>query len=291
MLIMSHSKPLDHHKVTSGQYANEMYVAEYEQKLVGLAMAIHWGSFRVWSNICVLPEYHQNGIGSMLVAKINDSLQETDKNGAIKRDVLFTSVGTHHIGFYMKLGFLPKYLTYVTTFDILKNYDAAIKNKHDILNAVLENYSFKDVLSEPNDEQLSEFVSSSNALTNEIYKGLDVSVIINGFAKMKNAKIGTCVALYDLEDKDGAMCGFGILAFGESSEAKKDTMKIKFAAAKNYQHLCALIFHIIEYSKQMEIPKVEAGIDMARVNAFSILIEKFGFEYDAKNPKVSMGKT
>eukprot|EP01084_Bolivina_argentea_P307399 531328_1 len=119
--------------VYARRYANEIYVAEYNNKLIGLGIAMHWGSIRVYGPICVLTKYQKNGIGKMIISKISNSLPIKDKHNKIKRDVLFTHVKTHHIGFYMTIGMLPKYLSWKTKYDINKNYEKLIGSNNNIM--------------------------------------------------------------------------------------------------------------------------------------------------------------
>lgn len=221
--------------------------------------------------------------------KINESLKESDKAQSIRRDVLFTSVGTKHIGFYMKYGMMPQHLTYIATFDIHENYNALIKKKDSMLNKIDAAYTFKDVFSKFDDKSIAVFASSAKTLTNRIYEGLDIAVDIYGFANSNDLALGTCVALYD--NKEATLSGFAVLSFGnESGCPTEGRLKIKFAAATDDRACAVLLYHIIEYGKKRKMEVIEAGINMGRTEAFSIMTENIGFEFDASKPFIAMGK-
>ena len=210
----------------------------------------------------------------MIINHIDRSLETKDKDHNIKRDVLFTFVKTHHVGFYMKIGMKPQKLTWITTYDIDRKNNDLIQN--DIIKQHRDKYAFKECYD----------VDSCKALTHSIYNGLDLSVEIEGYRKYQD--IGDCVGLFGVDD--GKLMGFAICSFGSLSEAPNNGMTIKFAAASDYHSLCLLLFHIIEYAKARGLVIIEVGVNIGNARAFGIVTDDFGFVYDAKNPNISMGK-
>ena len=65
---------------------------------------------------------------------------------------------------------------------------------------------------------------------------------------------------------------------------------VNIETTKDYHSLCLLLFHIIEYAKARGLVTIEVGVNIGNTRAFEIVTDVFAFEYDAKNPNISMGK-
>jgi len=120
------------------------------------------------------------------------------------------------------------------------------------------------------DERIS-VLESCKAVTESVYPGLDLSSEITA---VYNKKLGDTVLLMDGSEIDG----FAICHCGANTEGGSGNCYVKFGAVKKSVRarasFLALLSTIENYAARKHIPQIEAGVNLARSEAFEEMLRK-----------------
>eukprot|EP01084_Bolivina_argentea_P015504 29012_1 len=265
--------------VSARAFLNEAYIAVYRGIIVGQIMAAHWGSIRVIGPISCDPKYQRNGICAIMMDFILNKSPQIINNKIIKRDVLETFGASFHPAMYMKYGFRNRFVIYGVSMEIKTGLIDKYANI--LTRTVIDKYIFKHY-KEPH----KEFVEHSKNICNSIYKGLDLSLIIEGNWKLKD--IGSSYGLYD---KDNKLCGFTVLNYGINAEVYSEKeLRINCVVAVNREIFGVLMFNVINIAKIMGKNKITGEMNTCRIKAFDVITKTFDFVFDSRHPMMPMGQ-
>ena len=255
--------------VTNRRYYDQIYIAEYNNKIIGCILSINYGCFRIMGPLAVLPKYWKNKVASALLSHFLKS----DKPIEITRDVLFTFCNSYHTKFYRKFGYQLRFLTYITTIDV----QISIKNVSDrITEYVLSQM-------DRNNANIEDIYDACVQLCDSEYKGLNPLKEIKGILKYNN-EIGQVLALFNKNTK--MLVGFVICHY---SDLKKNGLWVKFGIAKDLNCLEIMILELIKYANKINIKSIQVGINTGRIKSFDLMTNKLGFQYDEKHANIAMG--
>lgn len=227
-----------------------IFGAEENGELSGVNIATNWGSFGYFGPLAVDPAKQGQGIAQQLLMPVMSLFRKRN----VTHSGLFTfanSAQHHHL--YKKFGYMPRFLTAITS----KSVDQAPSKE-----VRLWRYSdFKEI-------EQSDFRASAKELTDGLYPGLDLQKEI--------------CAVYELGMGDtvfigsDTLDGFAICHYGSGSEAMRDTMYIKFAAARTCSNSSVLFNSLLlaceSTARLAGVGKISAGVSTARDGAYECML-------------------
>ena len=269
------------------RYCDQIYIAEYKNKIIGCVIAVNCGNHRILGPLSVLPKYWQNGIASKLLSHLFN-VSDNPKSTKITRDVLMTFTDKFHIKFYRKFGYKPRFLAYRTSTKIpitFKQDTETSKESKFILSRLMKNknkYTFQSNMIDSYNDILDKCVELCDAE----YKGLNPICIINGVLN-NNDDIGQVLCLFCDEKDKMELVGFCICVYSDGS---KNSIFIRFGIAKSQDILKILLVKVSDYCVKQNIVNISVRINTGRVQTFDLITNELGFDYDCTHPNVTMGK-
>jgi predicted N-acetyltransferase YhbS len=233
------------------------FVAELHGEVVGSNFATRWGSVGFFGPLTVRPGLWDQGIGQRLMQPVMDCFQKWKVTHA----GLFTFAhSAKHIGLYQKFGFWPRFLTAVMSKPVEPRKSNAQWSE------------FSDI---PEAEREAA-IKACARLTDSIYPGLDVEREIRA---VHTQILGETLLLRN----EGEVTGLAVCQSGSGTEAGSDKCYVKFGAVKPGPAADALFDQLIDaceaYAASRRVPRLEAGTNLARVEAYRKMRER-GFRTD-----------
>jgi len=181
----------------------------------------------------------------------------------IKQAGLYTFAQSQkHVALYQKFGFWPRFLTAIMSLQVDSAAAAA---------RALQTYS------ELSPEARKQALESCRELTNQIYRGLDVSREVLSIA---NQNLGETILVWD----DSQLVGLAACHCGEGSEAGPDVCYVKFAAVRpstngrEASHSFDRLLSACEtLGARRGLARVIAGVNTARTEAYQRMMSR-GFK-------------
>lgn len=227
------------------------FAAELDGELVGSNFATRWGSFAFFGPLTVRPELWDRGIASRLMEPIVDLFDQW----GVRQAGLFTfPQSPKHIGLYQKFGFWPQHLTPLLEKRIAPATETA---EHSTFSTATEG-------------EREAILSACRELTDQIYRGLDVS---HEIFSTDTQGLGETVLLRGGPELDGfAVCHCG------AGEAGSGTCFVKFAAARPGPEAPDRFERLIDACEQLAaargLERLVAGINTARHEAYRRLLAR-----------------
>ena len=243
------------------------FVAEEgDQKIVGAAMAVMWGTVGLLGPIAVLPNYQNQDIGKQLLTACQAFF---DENKAVMQGLATKGNSPKHLVLYQRFGYRPRGLIAITSKPLDRpEIVQATKPAKPALNvrrySTLEETRKKAVL------------VKLRRITNAVYRGLDVG---------KEIEIVDGLALGDtlLLEKGREVIGFAIFHSPGVSEAPHGTVYVKFLAIdarhRKPEHFHALMAAIEEVAHAAQLERVVAPAYSFYWSAYQALLER-GYHID-----------
>jgi len=231
---------------------SSVVAAEHAGKLAGTNFAANWGSFGFFGPLTVEPELWNRGVAQMLLAPTMDLFDRW----AIRHRGLFTFPHSpKHMVLYQKFGFWPRDLVAVMA-KATPQAPGAIRPP---------GYKIER-LSEAESEV--EVVTACSELTNAIFDGLDLQREIRSVDRQK---LGDTLLVWD----DSKLAAFAICHHGPGTEAGSGACYVKFAAVhpgrRSSEGFERLLDAVEDYARERNAPKITAGVNLARREAFQAL--------------------
>jgi GNAT superfamily N-acetyltransferase len=235
------------------------FAAKIEGRLVGTNFATNWGSVGFFGPLTIHPDYWDRGVGKRLIDPVIDLFSEWK----IKQAGLYTFAQSQkHVALYQKFGFWPRFLTAIMSLQVDSAAAAA---------RALQTYS------ELSPEARKQALESCRELTNQIYRGLDVSREVLSIA---NQNLGETILVWD----DSQLVGLAACHCGEGSEAGPDVCYVKFAAVRpstngrEASHSFDRLLSACEtLGARRGLARVIAGVNTARTEAYQRMMSR-GFK-------------
>jgi GNAT superfamily N-acetyltransferase len=247
---------------------NAVVAAEHAGKLIGTNFAANWGSFGFFGPLTVEPEYWNRGVAQKLLAP---TMEMFDRWGQRHRGLFTFAQSPKHISLYQKYGFWPRDLVAVMAKQLGENPSTPISETHRF--------------SELAPDQRMEASAACAEITGEIFDGLDVGSEIRSVA---NQNLGDTLLVWD----GSKLAAFAVCHSGPGSEAGSSVCYVKFAAARPGsragESLDRLLHAIESYARAKHSPKITAGVNLARREAFQALRAR-GFRIEMQGVAMETG--
>jgi GNAT superfamily N-acetyltransferase len=270
-------RPPDNDYVRSRWSADRdaVLAAEHAGTLIGTNFAAHWGSFGFFGPLTVEPEYWNRGVAQILLAPT----MEIFRRWGQRHLGLYTFAHSpKHMALYQKFGFWPRDLVAI----MVKETPAIAPAPP----AAFPAYEFVRVSEASSDEtSLAEVVTACAGLTNLIFGGLDLAREIRSVASQK---LGDTLLIRDESD----VAAFAICHTGPGSEAGSAACYVKFAAVRPDGHAGESFERLLDaievYAREKNAPKITAGVNLARREAFQALRAR-GFRTEMQGVAMETG--
>jgi GNAT superfamily N-acetyltransferase len=226
--------------------------AEVGGELVGSNFATNWGTVGFFGPLTIRPDLWDRGVGKRLM----EPVMECFARWGTAHAGLFTFAHSQkHVGLYQRFGFWPRFLTAIMS----KPVEQAGQSSHWT--------SFSEVQGGEREAALS----ACRQLTDEIYRGLDVSGEINAVATQK---LGDTLLLWD----DAGLVGFAVCHCGPGTEAGSGTCYVKFGAVRPGptagEDFDRLLKACEEMAAKSGLSRLAAGVSAARHEAYRVMLER-----------------
>lgn len=226
--------------------------AEVGGELVGSNFATNWGTVGFFGPLTIRPDLWDRGVGKRLM----EPVMECFARWGTAHAGLFTFAHSQkHVGLYQRFGFWPRFLTAIMS----KPVEQAGQSS--------DWTSFSEVQGGEREAALS----ASRQITDEIYRGLDVSGEINTVATQK---LGDTLLLWD----DARLVGFAICHCGPGTEAGSGTCYVKFGAVRPGptagEDFDRLLKACEELASKSGLSRLAAGVSAARHEAYRVMLER-----------------
>lgn len=231
--------------------------AEVGGELVGSNFATNWGTVGFFGPLTIRPDLWDRGVGKRLL----EPVMECFARWGTAHAGLFTFAHSQkHVGLYQRFGFWPRFLTAIMS----KPVEQAGQSS--------DWTSFSEAQSGEREAALN----ACSQLTDEIYRGLDVSGEINAVATQK---LGDTLLIWD----DARLVAFAVCHCGPGTEAGSGTCYVKFGAVRPGptagEDFDCLLKACEELASKSGLSRLVAGVSAARHEAYRVMLER-GFRTD-----------
>ena len=226
-----------------------VFGASVGAELVGVVFAINWGTFGFFGPLVIDPEYWGRGIAHQLLERVMSYFHDRK----VTHSGLFTfSNSPKHILLYQKYGFEPRFLTALASTPT----------------RIPEQRPQYQCYSESGESGRKRHLETLRAITDSLYPGLELTVEIDNIYKQQ---IGETIIYFSA---DGEAQAFAICHYGNRSEAQRDAMYVKFAAAKGSDGFAAILDSCQHLAGTRNLLKIDLGINTSRKLAYKLILEK-----------------
>lgn len=225
-------------------------VAEEEGKILGVAMANHWGSLGLFGPLAIHPDYWKRGMARQLLAATMPVFTRWHNRLA----GLFTfPERPSHIRLYQEFGFWPRYLT-------------AIMAK-----PVGTPGTMADALSlAAHPSERATLLAECRKLTDSIYAGLDLT-------REAEAVVEKGLGDVIMIAKDSRIAAFAICHCGRGSEGGAASCYIKYGQLRSGPEAPALLARLLaacnDFAQRRGASQLSLGVNLGRMAAYRSLID------------------
>jgi GNAT superfamily N-acetyltransferase len=242
--------------------------AEHGGKLIGSNFATNWGSFGFFGPLTVEPEYWNRGVAQQLLAPTMDIF----RRWGTRHVGLYTfAQSPKHMALYQKFGFWPRDLVAVMAKQVAER-PAAVVADTARFSAITAN-------------ERTQALAACREVTNANFEGLDLGIEIRAVAEQN---LGDTILVGD----GGKLAAFAVCHSGPGSEAGSGVCYVKFAAVRPGRRAGGIFERLLDavetYAFAAKAPKVTAGVNLARREAFQALIAR-GFRTEMQGVSMETG--
>lgn len=242
--------------------------AEHNGKLIGSNFATNWGTFGFFGPLSVEPEYWNRGIAQQLLG----STMEIFRSWGARHMGLYTFAHSpKHMALYQKFGFWPRDLVAVMAKQLLEKPSMAGPDSARFSGAA--------------SGERSQLLAECREITDAHLEGLDVGIEIRAIAEQN---LGDTILVWD----GGKLAAFAVCHSGPGSEAGSGVCYVKFAAVRLGRRASEaferLLGAVEEYARAAKAPRVTAGVNLARREAFQAMIAR-GFRTEMQGVAMETG--
>jgi GNAT superfamily N-acetyltransferase len=242
--------------------------AEHAGRFIGSNFAANWGSFGFFGPLTVDPEYWNRGVAQML---LGPTMEIFRRWGSRHLGLYTFAQSPKHVALYQKFGFWPRDLVAVMAKQAAQGPGAAVS---DITR-----------LSESAAARRPQVVAACAEITHAVFDGLDVGMEIRSVASQG---LGDTILVWE----NSQLEAFAICHSGPGSEAGSGVCYVKFAAARpgrrSSESFDRLLDGIEAYARAASAPKITAGTNLARREAFQAMLAR-GFRTEMQGVAMETG--
>jgi GNAT superfamily N-acetyltransferase len=242
--------------------------AEHGGKLIGSNFATNWGSFGFFGPLTVAPEYWNHGVAQQLLGPT----MEIFRCWGTRHMGLYTfAQSAKHMALYQKFGFWPRDLVAVMAKQIGDRPATGVP----------ETSRFSDVAP----DERARVLAACLEVTDANFEGLDVGIEIRAIAEQN---LGDTILVWDGEK----LAAFAVCHSGAGSEAGSGVCYVKFAAVRPGRRAGEVFERLLDaveaYARAAKAPKMTAGVNLARREAFQAMIAR-GFRTEMQGVAMETG--
>lgn len=230
---------------------NSAFGASLDDKLIGLAIAINWGSLSGFGPLVVHPDYWNQGIASLLMQSALLKFQDWHSK--------HISFCTHpssplHLHFYGKFGFSPRFLIALMSKSIVRDLRSQSAHRYSQLTPL----------------QQKQALDAIYQLTDQLFEGLnwrDEIVFVN------KRCLGDTLLLWN----DTGLLGFAMCHYGTGSEAPRNTCYVKLGAMRagsTDSEFEQLLDECEIFTAQLGLSSLNIGVDTALTDAYRMMLAR-----------------
>jgi GNAT superfamily N-acetyltransferase len=242
--------------------------AEHNGRLIGSNFATNWGSFGFFGPLTVVPEYWNRGVAQKLLVP---TMEIFGRWGNRHLGLFTFPHSPKHMALYQKYGFWPRDLVAVMAKQVGDASGAAVPDT--------ARYS------EVGPGERSQILAECVEVTGAIFEGLDLGIEIRAIA---DQDLGDTILVWD----GAKLAAFAMCHTGPGSEAGSGVCYVKFAAVRPGRRASEaferLLAAVESYARGAKAPKVTAGVNLARREAFQALIAR-GFRTEMQGVAMETG--
>lgn len=229
------------------------FAATADGQVVGSNFATGWGSVGFFGPLTVSPHLWDRGVGARLVEPVLERIE----SWGCRHVGLFTFAHSpKHVELYRRFGFWPRSLTAVMRRQVPTGTTTA--ERWQTLRAL------------PEGQQAGAIVAC-HAVADEVFGGLDLGREITAAGRLG---LGETVLLGD----PNALDGFAVCHLGSGTEAGEGVCYVKFGAVRPGTGAATRFGRLLDACEalavQRGVPVVEAGVNLARVGAYTLLVDR-----------------
>jgi GNAT superfamily N-acetyltransferase len=247
---------------------SSVLAAEHGGKLIGSNFAANWGSFGFFGPLTVEPEYWNRGVAQQL---LGPTMEIFRRWGTRHMGPFTFAHSPKHMALYQKFGFWPRDLVAVMAKQISEQPGAP----------GAETARFSEAAS----SERPQILAACREVTGAIFDGLDVGIEIGAIA---DQNLGDTILVRD----GGKITALAVCHSGPGTEAGTDVCYVKFAgvrpgrrAGESFERL---LDAVESYARGVKAPKVTAGVNLARREAFQAMIAR-GFRTEMQGVAMETG--
>ncbi|HWC04363.1 MAG TPA: GNAT family N-acetyltransferase [Methylomirabilota bacterium] len=249
---------------------------ENEGKIVGVSLAVCWGTLGLFGPVAVLTPYQNQKVAQQLVRAAQTFF---DENRVTLQGVVTFPYSPKHLVLYQKFDFKPRALVAITARS-LDRREPGPPAKPVRGTPELKRFSTYE------EGKKKALLGRLRALTGRIYRGLDLTKeieIVDGLA------LGDTVLL----EKDGSLLGFAICHTPGVSEAPQGALYIKYLAVdptrRRPEHFVQLLNACEDFGINAACQRVIAPVYTGYWRAYQTLLSS-GYHVDMLMLRMKRGK-
>jgi predicted N-acetyltransferase YhbS len=255
------------------------FVAEEDQqKLVGVALGVTWGSLGLLGPVAVLTNYQNQGIGQQLIRAVQEFF---DENKATLQGVMTYPSSPKHLLLFHKFGYRPKGLSAIMSRVLDRaEVDPLGPGRAARSGLVVRRYSTLE------EAKKKAALARFHRITNAVCRGLDVS---------KEVEIVDGLALGDtvLVERGRDLIGFGVYHLPGVSEAPSGSLYVKFLAVDPQQRKPEVLEQVVaaveDLAHAQHVSRVILPVYTRYWQAYSTLL-RCGYQVDFTMARMQHGK-
>ena len=255
------------------------FVAEEDQqKIVGVALGVTWGSLGVLGPVAVLTNYQNQGIGQQLIRAVQEFFEE---NKATVHGVVTYPGSPKHLLLFHKFGYRPKGLTAVMSRTLERTEPDPLGHGRVARGGlVVRRYSTLE------EAKKKAALARFHRITNAVCRGMDIS---------KEVEIVDGLALGDtvMVERGRDLLGFGVYHVPGVSEAPAGALYMKFLAIDPQQRkpevLEQFVAAVEELALAQGVSRVILPVYTRYWQAYSTLL-RLGYQIDFTMARMQHGK-
>ena len=255
------------------------FVAEEEGgRLLGVALAVTWGTVGLIGPVAVLTNYQNQGIGQQLIGAVERFFQE---NRTALQGLATYPTSPKHLALFHKFGYKPKQLTAIMSRALERGAPRAGPSSRPA-RAPLGARKFSTL----EEARKKVVLARAHRIAGGLCRGMDLSKeieIVDGLA------LGDTLIL----ERDRDVVGFAIYHVPGVSEAPAGALYVKFlgleAPASRPEHLEQAVSALEEMAQELGLARVILPVYLGRWLAYSTLV-RCGYQIDVTLVRMLKGK-
>ncbi len=225
-------------------------VAEEDGRMIGVAMANHWGSLGVFGPIAIHPDYWRKGVARQL---LDATLPIFDRWRCRMTGLYTFPHSATHVRLYQSVGFWPRYLTPIMV--------RPVKTPSPVANIVSLRAS---------GNERGALIGQCTSLTASIFEDLDLT-------KEIELALGQPQSDALVLTEDSQIVGLAIVHTGTGTESGSGKAYIKFACIRSGSEAAHRFARLIDgcndFAHREGATEMSGGVSSARIEAYRMMIE------------------